>query len=157
LSDSFFGGDMRAIQRVFLIAMAGFALAHASDFTGVYARIDKVVLEPNSDSPERIQIWGVFSLADPADRQNFLPPARGYLYFKLDSNPKAARAEWNDLKQVAGSAQIVAFGFRGQKQSLRKSGDKPENPDPYLTNIGLTKVSGRTDYPPVKALLDYKD
>jgi hypothetical protein len=147
---------MRAIQRVFLIAMAGFALAHASDFTGVYARIDKVVLEPNSDSPERIQIWGVFSLVDPRDA-SYLPPARGYLYFKLDRNPQAARAEWNDLKQVAGSAQIVSFGLRGQKTSLRKSGDKPENPDPYATNVGVTKVSGRTDYPPVKALLDYKD
>lgn len=151
---------MKAIQplgRALLIVLAGLALAHASDFVGVYARIDKVVLEPNTDSPERIQIWGVFSLADPADRQNYLSPARGYLYFKLDSNPKAARAEWNDLKQVAGSGQIVAFGARGQKARLRKPDDKPESPDTYYTNIGLTKVSGKTDYPPVKALLDYKD
>jgi len=151
---------MKAIQlvgRAFLIAAAGLALAHASDFNGVYARIDKVVREPSSDSPERIQIWGVFSLADPADRQNYLPPARGYLYFKLDSNPQAARAEWNDLKQIAGSGQIVSFGARGHKLRLRNSDEKPESPDPYLTNIGLTKVNGRTDYPPVKALLDYKD
>jgi hypothetical protein len=151
---------MKATQRlarVFLIATASLALAHASDFSGTYARIDKVVLEPNSDSPERIQIWGVFALADPADRQGYLRPARGFLYFKLDSNPQAARAEWNDLKQVAGSGQIVAFGFRGQKQRLRKSDEKPESPDPYLTNIGLTKASGKTDYPPVKALMDYKD
>jgi hypothetical protein len=151
---------VKAIQlllRVFLIATASLALAHASDFIGTYARIDKVVLEPASGSPERIQVWGVFALADPADRQGYLRPARGYLYFKLDSNPQAARAEWNDLKQVAGTGQIVAFGFRGQKQRLRKSDDKPEDPDPYLTNIGLTKVNGSTDYPPVKALLDYKD
>jgi hypothetical protein len=151
---------MKAIQplgRALLIGLAGLALAHASDFVGVYARIDKVVIEPNSDSPERIQVWGVFSLADPGDRQNYLPPARGYLYFTLDRNPQAARTEWNDLKQVAGSGQIVAFGSRGQKQRLRKSGEKPESPDPYITNMGLTKVSGKTEYPPVKALLDYKD
>jgi hypothetical protein len=29
----------------------------------VYAIVEKVVLEPNENSPERIQIWGVFSVA----------------------------------------------------------------------------------------------
>jgi hypothetical protein len=145
------------LGRLLLTVIAGCALAHASDFVGVYARIDKVVLEPNSDAPERIQIWGVFAVASPDDRQNYLRPARGYLYFKLDRNAPVARPEWNDLKQLAGSGQIVAFGFRGQKQVLRKADEKPENPDPYITNIGLTKVSGKTDYPPVKALLEYKD
>ena len=53
--------------RALLIGVAGLGLLHASDFTGVYAWIDKVVLEPNSDSPERIQVWGVFSPASPAD------------------------------------------------------------------------------------------
>jgi hypothetical protein len=151
---------MKAIRlpgKAFLICVAGLTLIHASDFTGIYARIDKVILEPNADSPDRIQVWGVFSLADPADRQGYLAPARGYLYFKLDANPKAARNEWNDLKQIAGSREIVAFGSRGQKVRLRKSDEKAEIPDPYVTNIGLTKVRGKTDYPPVRALLDYKD
>ncbi|HWN99480.1 MAG TPA: hypothetical protein VNS63_09445, partial [Blastocatellia bacterium] len=34
-----------------------------SDWTGVYARVDKVVFEPNAGAPERIQIWGAFALA----------------------------------------------------------------------------------------------
>ena len=151
---------MKAIQALgtaVLIGVACLTLVHASDFVGVYARIDKVVLEPNNDAPERIQIWGVFSLANPDDRQNYLPAARGYVYFKLDRNPQAARAEWNDLKQAAGSSQILAFGARGQHLSLRKPADKPENPDAYLTNVGVTKVNSKTDYPPVKALVDYKD
>ena len=76
-----------------LVCAACLPLAHASDFTGVYARIDRVVLEPNADSPERIQLWGVFSMAKPNDRNDYLAPARGYLYFKLDQNPRAARNE----------------------------------------------------------------
>lgn len=143
---------------VLLIFVASVVLAHASDPTAVYARVDKVVLEPNPDSPETIQVWGVFSMAKPNDRNDYLPPARGYLYFKLAGNKEAARKEWADLKEVAGTSQIVAFGSRYDPQArLRKSGERPENPDPYSTNIGLQKVRSRTNWPPVRALLDYKD
>jgi hypothetical protein len=144
--------------RVLLIALAGLTLAHASDFTGVYARIDKVVMEPNSEAPERVQVWGVFALASASDGQSYQKPARGYLYFKLDRDPKLARNEWNDLQQVAGTGQIVAFGARfGGAMRLRKKDESPQNPDPYVMNIGLRKISGRTDYEPIRALLDFKD
>jgi hypothetical protein len=141
-----------------LVCAACVPLVHASDFTGVYARIDRVVLEPNADSPERIQLWGVFSMAKPNDRNDYLAPARGYLYFKLDQNPRAARNEWNDLKKVAGSGEIVAFGARSSEAPrLRKPDEMPRDPDPYAVNVGVTKVRGRTDYAPVRALLDFKD
>ena len=152
---------MKAIQlleKALLVFAANFALAHASDFTAVYARIDKVVLEPNPESPDTIQVWGVFSMAKPNDRNDYLPAARGYLYFKLAQNQEAARKEWADLKEVAGTGQIIAFGSRYDPQArLRKADERPKNPDPYSTNIGLQKISGRTNYPPVRALLDYKD
>ena len=152
---------MKSIQLLgtcLLVWAGGFAPASASDFTGVYARIDKVALEPNPESPERIQVWGVFALAKPHDRNEYLPPARGYLYFKLDRNPQAARNEWNDLKQVAGAGEIVAFGSRSDAgPRLRTAGEKPDNPDPYVLNMGVTKVRGRTDYAPIRALLDFKD
>ncbi len=143
--------------KLVLTCAASLVLAHASDFTGVYARIDKIVLEPNAGSPERVQIWGVFSLADYAKPNEYLSSARGYLYYKLDRDPEAARNEWNDLKQVAGTGEIVAFGARGARPRLRTAGEKPANPDSYATNVGVQKVSGRTDYPPVRALLDYKN
>ena len=38
-----------------------------------------------------------------------------------------------------------------------KAGEEAANPDPYGTNVGVQKVSGRTDYAPIRALLDYKD
>src|SRR2546423_15341156 len=131
--------------------------ALASDFTGVYARIDRVVLEPSSGAPERVQVWGVFSIAKTINPNEYDAPARGYLYFKLDRNPDAARAEWNDLKQVAGSGDVIAFSGRGAAMRVRKADEKPDNPDPYRTNIGVTKVRGRTDYAPVRAVIDFKD
>jgi hypothetical protein len=149
---------IKPLVKALLVFGASVALAHASDFTAVYARVDKVVLEPNPDSPETIQVWGVFAMAKPNDRNDYLAPARGYLYFKLAHNPAAARKEWADLRGVTGTGQIVAFGSRYDPPArLRKADDRPENPDPYSTNIGMQKVSGRTDYPPVRALLDYKD
>lgn len=146
------------LAKVLLGFAVSVGLAHASDSTGVYARVDKVVLEPNTGLPETIQVWGVFSMAKPNTFMEYLPAARGYLYFKLAGNKEAARKEWADLKEVAGTGQIVGFGSRyGPQPRLRKSDERPENPDPYSTNIGLQKVSGNTDYPPVRALLDYKD
>jgi len=152
--------SVHPIGKLLLVCAAAAALAHASDFTGVYARVDKVVLEPNGDSPERIQVWGVFSLADPGHPNEYSTPARGYLYLKVDRNPQAAEAarnEWNDLKQVAGTREIVAFGVRGNRIQIRKADAKPENPDAYPINMGVHKPGNRTDYPPVRALLDYKD
>ena len=140
-----------------LVWAAAVPMVHASDFTGVYARIDKVVLEPNENTPERVQIWGVFAIATDNNPRDYQPAARGYLYYQLDRNPEAARNEWKDLKQAAGSGEIVAFGARSKTGRLRSANDKPANPDPYATNVGLTKVRGRTDYAPIRDLLDFKN
>ena len=130
------------------------AAMSASDRTAVYARIDKVVLEPTADAPQRVQIWGVFAMAKPNDVNDYLSPARGYLYFALAANPQAAQKEWADLQSVAGSGQIVGFGSRWDlKARVRASDEKPDNADPYAMGIGVTKIR-RTDYAPVKALLD---
>ena len=141
-----------------LIVAASLAVAHASDFAAVYARVDRVVLEPDAGSPEAIQIWGAFSMAKPDDRNDYLPAARGYLYLKLAGDKEAARKEWADLQSVAGSGQIVAFGNRHEgKIRLRKPDERPMNPDRYSVSIGLTRVRGNTQYPPVRALLDQRE
>jgi len=144
--------------KVLLASLIGATLAYASDPTAVYARIDKVVLEPNAQEPQTIQVWGVFAMAKPDDRNDYLPPARGYLYFTLTGGGTAARAEAADLKQVAGTGQIVSFGSRyGLKARLRPSDERPANPDAYSVNIGLTRVGGRTDYAPIRALAAFKN
>jgi hypothetical protein len=147
----------RWFVRALCVAAASMVVAHASDPVAVYARVDRVVLEPTADAPDRIQVWGVFSMAKPDDRNDYLAPARGYLYFKLVDSQVAARKEWADLQRVAGTGQIVALGSRYTMEAqLRKASDRPANPDPYVVSIGLTKASGRTQYAPIRALLDYK-
>jgi hypothetical protein len=147
----------RLIGTVLLASLVCVTLAYASDPTAVYARVDKVVLEPNADSPQAIQVWGVFAMAKPGDRNDYLAPARGYLYFTLAGGSQAARAEWADLKQVAGTGQIVSFGSRYQfKARLRPSDERPSSPDPYSVNFGVTKVRGRTDYAPIRELTEFK-
>jgi hypothetical protein len=126
-----------------------------SDRTGIYARVDKVVLEPNATAPERIQIWGAFALARTNDPNTYDPAQRGYLYFSCKSGKEeVCRKEWADLKAIAGTGQIVGFGRRGlSRPSLRKADEKAANPDEYPLNFGLVKVSDqRNDYAPIRDL-----
>lgn len=131
-------------------------VALASDRVGVYAVIDKVVLEPNADAPERIQIFGVFALAERGDPNNYQPPQRGYLYFTAPPGKEAvARNEWADLKNLAGKHQVVAFGTRWElRATVRKADDKPTSPDMYQLSSGVVKVRSDTSYSPIKSLLD---
>ena len=102
-----------------------------SDWIGVYARIDKVVLEPNATAPERIQIWGAFALATKADRNNYDPAQRGYLYYSLKAGKEEqCLKEWADLKALAATSQIIGFGGRTAAR-LRTADDKPGDPDIY--------------------------
>ena len=147
-----------SIGAVFLVSLLCATHAHASDPMAVYARVDKVVLEPNTDSPRMIQVWGVFAMAKPDDRNDYLAPARGYLYLTLAGDSRTVRAEWEDLKQVAGTGQIVAFASRYElKARLRPADERPASPDAYSVNFGLTKVRGRTDYAPIRALAAFKN
>lgn len=129
------------------------AAARASDPVGIYAVVDRVVLEPNAEAPERIQVWGVFALADRTTRQ-YEPAARGYLYFALsEKKADAARKEWSDLQRLAGDGECVALGGRYQpKPKVRRADEKPASPDPYPVGSGLTKMKGETEYPPVRAV-----
>jgi hypothetical protein len=140
-----------------LLAAVWLTVAKASDPTALYARVDRVVLEPSSEAPRTIQVWGVFSMAQAENPNDYLPPSRGFLYFALSGREEIARREWADLREVAGTGQIVAFGSRYQLHArLRKPDERPATPDPYTVSMGVTKVQGRTDYAPIRALLDFK-
>ena len=145
------------IAAAVLIGTAAVALPSASDRIGVYAKIDRVVFEPNATAPETAQIWGVFSIAERNNPNDYRPAARGYLYYRLPSNQGAARREWADLAKVAGTSQVVAFGNRWEgTPKLHAPDDKPADPEPYAINTGVTKVTGNTQYAPVRALLEFK-
>jgi hypothetical protein len=116
--------------------------AFASDPIGVYALIDKVVLEPNTTSPQRIQIWGVFAVAKDPRGDYYERAQRGYLYYSIDpAKPEVSRTEWADLKAVAGKGQAIGFGSRRLSNGrIRKADEKPESPDTYPVGWGLVKM-----------------
>src|SRR5262249_45984212 len=149
-------GTRGAIGTLLVLAVCVGTTGHASDPVALYARIDRVAMEPNTGAPQTIQVWGVFAMAKPDDRNDYLAPARGYLYFTLPAHKRAARAEWADLAQVAGTNQIVSFGSRYDAARLRPPDERPASPDRYSLNVGLTKVRGRTDYPPIRALIAFE-
>jgi hypothetical protein len=141
-----------------LIIGSAAAALNASDRVAVYARVDRVVMAPDDNSPRTIQVFGVFSVAKPDNPNDYEPPARGYLFFTLAGDERLIRREWADLKTIAGTQQIVALGNRySMKPRVRAEKDAPSGPDPYLTDAGLTKINGRTDYAPIRALIDFRD
>jgi hypothetical protein len=144
----------------------------ASDPVGVYAVIDKVVLEPNDTEPTAVQIWGAFSFAVPRLKDGTQPkPAgsfgeerlanvytavqRGYLYYTCAKGKDATCAsEWHDLASLAGKGDIVGFGFRyDTTPRVRKAGEKPASPDSYSTNIGVVRMGKAMISPDLAAAL----
>ena len=111
-----------------------------SDPMGVYCLVDKVVLEP-AERPERAQIWGVCALANDNDWY-FQAPAAGYFYYTVpNTRADAVRAEWQDLKSVAGTREVVGFGRRHRPVGrLRPATENPTSPDAYPLHLGVTKV-----------------
>ncbi|HSB11478.1 MAG TPA: hypothetical protein VLM38_18460 [Blastocatellia bacterium] len=143
-----------AVAACFALSLITVETPAFSDWIAVYARIDKVVLEPNDTAPERIQIWGAFALANKLNNNDYQPAQRGYLYYSIKPGKETAcRAEWSDLKKIAGTESIVGFGSRSSAGRLRKADEKPADPDVYGGGFGLVKMSDRgTEYPPIREL-----
>jgi len=144
---------LKALVVLLAVMAASTMQGFASDPIGIYALINKVVLEPSETMPERIQVWGDFTLAMGHNDQ-YAPPKSGYLYFKLNpEKPEVCRKEWADLKSVAGTDQVVGFGNRHAEQgTIRKADAKPEKADVYPLGWGVSKIN-RKDYKPVSDLL----
>lgn len=139
-----------------LLALLSSAAAYASDPVGIYGIVDKVVLEPNEPSPERIKVFGTFSLAASGGyRDRYTAPQQGYLYYKLNQEKKAiCQNEWADLKAMAGTGKAVAFGNRQLPTGeVHTAQARETEPVEYPIGFGLTKVR-QTDYPPVKKLYE---
>ena len=113
-------GANRIIAVLFVFLTA--ASLTASGPIGIYGIVQKVVFEPNEQSPERIQVWGAFAYADGGANSGLAASTvkRGYLYFRLPPpnvanarDVEAAKKEWADLKSVAGTGQAIGFGSWG--------------------------------------------
>jgi hypothetical protein len=138
----------------FVLSVLALRTDAVSDPVGVFARVDKVIFEPNAAAPERVQIWGAFALAGKGGGETYQLAQRGYLYFSLKPGKEdVCRKEWKDINSIAGTDQIIGFGRRYEQIRLRKSTDKPSDPDVYSVGFGLARISDRSsDYPPIKEL-----
>lgn len=123
----------------------------ASDFVGVYAVIEKVVLEPSDAAPQRIQIWGAFARSDRRSGSTYGPAERGYLYYTCPAGQETVcRREWEDLKSVAGKDTGVGFGERySDPGRIRKADEKPATPDVYPIARGVVRLSAGHESLPV--------
>jgi hypothetical protein len=136
-----------------LVAASAVAGLDASDRIGVYGVLDKVVFEPPSGAPDRVQLWGAFAVAKRGDANDYDPVQRGYLYFALGDSRDLARREWNDLKRLADGKNIVAFSSRfGQSVRLRSGQEKPQAPDAYVVGLGVQTMRPDSSYAPVHEL-----
>lgn len=127
------------------------ATSLVSDPIGIYAVVDRVVLEPDTIQPTRIQIWGVFAVATGEVKtesmhypefNSYEPAQRGYMYFSLDpSRERPTRAEWADLRRTAGNGEVTAFGRRFDGIGrVRRATEPPRAPDVYPVNAGLMRA-----------------
>jgi hypothetical protein len=120
----------------------------ASDPLGAYCIIQKVVLEP-VDCPERAQIWGACTVANPRNG-SFQTPAKGYFYVSVpEGREEIARREWADLLKAAGTMEPIGFGGRYQAiPRLRATDEKPDKPEVYPLNVGVAKLGSLWPAPP---------
>jgi len=118
---------------------------------GIYGIISKVVLEPNDSRPERVQIWGTFTLVDGsnAGQGATLTPKRGYLYFNLPTEinaKEAAMKEVSDFRAIAGTGQAVGFGKFGYIGAFNDDLIQPrvdaKSRPPYILNGGGAGFNG---------------
>ena len=151
-------------RKTWLLALAAAAVGSAAARAGgppvVYAKIDKIVVEPATGPAERVQVWGTFALMKEGEGFHYTEPGPGYLYYTLPQGKEAnCREEWNELKRAAGKGEVVAFGHCHAPKdagSVRQAREKPRAPDVYpIGSVDIIRP-GEANEPPVKALLATK-
>ena len=77
----------------------------ASGQAGIIGVIERVVFEPSAEAPERVQVWGAFTIAQYVPSQGFTryygPGSRGYLYFTLPAD----RTRVENARRAMGGSQ----------------------------------------------------
>jgi len=148
------------VIKTLLILVTAFAVLRSpatsatSESVGIYALVERVVLEPDDKNPQRIQLWGAF-----ATNRSAANPKKGFMYFKLPASQQAtALKEWADFKATAGMGRVVSFGstaFFGNSQAtadsyyaslgrVRPASEKAQSPDVYPLNFGVHPVTNST-------------
>lgn len=109
---------------------------------GVYAVVEKVVIEPAGAEPPRAQIWGTFAVWDDKPGLGYRTPERGFLYYSCSKEQtQICRDEWADLKSVAGTGRVIGFGSRSLAPGrVRAAGERASAPEPYPIQFGVVQM-----------------
>jgi hypothetical protein len=120
--------------------------AHASDPSGVYALIDQVALEPGDGPPTRVRLSGLFCVADGKRGSAYRTPRLGSIVYSLSpgegEKQTGERARIEELRAVAGTGKVVAFGSRWKSLDLRVTprGEAVERPPVFDQGIGVSVI-----------------
>jgi hypothetical protein len=163
----------RVLLTVVVIAISS-SILMADGPVAVYAMVQKVVFEPSEAAPKTLQIWGVFVWVDGGLKSPgpINLPQRGYIYFKLPdgaAEASATKEQWMEIKAIAGSNQIIAFGdwkYSGPFEDLyipaaggleevrvRKQAEAPAKPIAYPTRIGLVRIADDAAHESLRSLM----
>ena len=131
---------------VVLAVGATSGLAHASSPLGAYARVQKVVYEPDAASATRARIYGVFALWDPSTGTSWSygAPQGGYMYFECPAGQETTcRKEWSELAANASSpSDCIGFGQMNVAPGrVRPTSEAPAKPDVYPIAVGTVSTA----------------
>jgi len=133
----------------------------------MYVLVEKVVLEPSDQAPERIQIWGCFIRTKGPLKEEFTAPVYGFLYLAIAAGKEQqCREQWALWQKAAGSGKVVPVGCCLDADNfltlpIRKPDERPQRPDGTyaLGQLGLFgDFYGKGEFddrPPVKQLLAF--
>jgi hypothetical protein len=118
--------------------------------------VDKLVFEPNAETPTHIQIWGTFALFA---KGAYGEPVRGYLYYAVSPGKEAAsRKEWAKLKKLVADRHLVVYDMCSEpnvSDQLRKPTAKVQAPVAFpLVESGFANADPMCiSHPSLKKLL----
>jgi hypothetical protein len=151
------------------VAVVAFgASARAGGPPPVYVVVDQVILEPNTDAPDRIKIEGCFvRLIEGTRSYEYGQPIEGYIYLSLDKNKqKETKGEWAKWQKAARTGKVVAVGACKEAGALltvkiHKLGERADKPDAVYTPGQLGAIGSlyagedSEREPPVRDLLAF--
>ncbi len=130
-----------------LAALAFVPPAPPSEPMGVFALLDKVVLQPNPEQPTSIELHGAFAVAEGGRGNYYRAPRTGVMRFSPGTDADESLRQWRDLAKQAGTGKVVTFGSRHQMNRdgvppvrVAAAGDAPGTPPPYTTGWGVHVV-----------------
>jgi len=142
---------------------------YRAEYIGIYGIVETVAFEPNEESPQRIKIWGAFTVPVPMSSFQRKPAQRGYLYFAMVPSLEAsARKEWAEIKTAAGTGQGIGFGRywvsgNGPANNPRSALDvsvhresETAAPEPYPVGLssGIVRMDKYENEPEILAQLE---